>query len=465
MGDSVGRYPIWQGTLAANANYTIGFTGHDLTITPAPLTVTANDQSRMYGAPNPAFTVAYNGFVNGEGVGVLIGGLTCSTTAIATSLPSPPTYPITCWGQSAVNYNVINVPGALTVLTPGAIVPVHGRIHVVDPGKSGICGINPSNGKAHAECKLWPDPSMSEPFPEAGEVVVRLYDMKNAAFKTEHGSDPGPDKYKKIFGTIYGTNDPTAPNGGANPVGLVGTCVVPKETPTPKPNGKLAGFGEALCGVPAPTDLLVLGGYKDYADLKGKPRENLDVNVVFGKRVDASSFKSTPTNNKLDGSLKTAVVPSGPGILWSQPRDIHAQKMYRKDGIIQYADAGKTVYLGSYLEVVYPTYTVWDEGLTRYLYPFIMTSDSDWDLDVCASVPEGYNIVGVYDADGNVMVTSNCVQALVAGETKVIAFDVVDLQSPPPHLKTKLKIRHKGKVTNTQIDIPGHRKGKDKMPK
>ena len=53
----------------------------------------------------------------------------------------------------------------------------------------------------------------------------------------------------------------------------------------------------------------------------------------------------------------------------------------------------------------------------------------------------------------------------MAGETKVIAFDVVDLQSPPPHLTTKLKIQHKGKVTNTQIDTAGHRKGKDNMPK
>src|SRR5205807_1425231 len=37
----VGSYPITQGTLAG-ANYTITFTGNNLAVTPAPLTVTAN---------------------------------------------------------------------------------------------------------------------------------------------------------------------------------------------------------------------------------------------------------------------------------------------------------------------------------------------------------------------------------------------------------------------------------------
>ena len=156
----------------------------------------------------------------------------------------------------------------------------------------------------------------------------------------------------------------------------------------------------------------MLAGYKDFADFKGKPRENvLDVNVVFGKRVDATSFKSTPTNTKLEGTLKTATVPNGPGILWSQPRDIPAQKMIRKDGIIQYADAGKTVYSGSSLEIIYPSYTLWEKGITRDVYPCIPTGYSDWTVDVCVAVPVGYQIVGVYDADGNLTASSQCVQA------------------------------------------------------
>ena len=46
------------------------------TVNPAPLTVTAADSSRVYGAANPEFTVRYDGFVRGEGPGVLQGRLT-----------------------------------------------------------------------------------------------------------------------------------------------------------------------------------------------------------------------------------------------------------------------------------------------------------------------------------------------------------------------------------------------------
>src|SRR6202041_3198805 len=45
-------YAITQGTLAASSNYTLSYTGANLTVTAAALTVTANAQSRVYGAAN-----------------------------------------------------------------------------------------------------------------------------------------------------------------------------------------------------------------------------------------------------------------------------------------------------------------------------------------------------------------------------------------------------------------------------
>ena len=53
-GEQVGDYAITQGTLAADSNYTIAFTGSTLTITPAPLTVTANPQTKVYGTDDPS---------------------------------------------------------------------------------------------------------------------------------------------------------------------------------------------------------------------------------------------------------------------------------------------------------------------------------------------------------------------------------------------------------------------------
>ena len=53
-GENVGSYAIGQGGLAADANYTLSFTGSDLTITPATLSVTAEAQTKTYGSADPS---------------------------------------------------------------------------------------------------------------------------------------------------------------------------------------------------------------------------------------------------------------------------------------------------------------------------------------------------------------------------------------------------------------------------
>src|SRR5262249_43184575 len=60
-GEDVGSYAINQGTLVANNNYTIDFTGNTLSISTATLTVTANHQSKVYGQSDPALTYAVTG--------------------------------------------------------------------------------------------------------------------------------------------------------------------------------------------------------------------------------------------------------------------------------------------------------------------------------------------------------------------------------------------------------------------
>ena len=52
------------------------------TVNPATLTVTASNQSRLYGAVNPVFTAGYSGFVNGDTSSVLTGNpsVTCPAT-------------------------------------------------------------------------------------------------------------------------------------------------------------------------------------------------------------------------------------------------------------------------------------------------------------------------------------------------------------------------------------------------
>lgn len=84
-----------------------------LTVTPAVLTITADNKSKYYSDDSPALTVSYAGFVNGETPETLSTQATASTTA--TNLSAAGTYPITASGAIDANYTFNYVAGALTV--------------------------------------------------------------------------------------------------------------------------------------------------------------------------------------------------------------------------------------------------------------------------------------------------------------------------------------------------------------
>lgn len=109
----VGTYPITitKGTVQ---NYNDTYVSGTLTITKAPLVITANDVSMVQGSELPEFTASYSGFKNGENEGVLTAqpSFSCS----ATSQSPAGTYPITASGAAAANYNISYVEGTLTVI-------------------------------------------------------------------------------------------------------------------------------------------------------------------------------------------------------------------------------------------------------------------------------------------------------------------------------------------------------------
>lgn len=125
----VGRYPITcdLGTLSA-ANYTFTLLPGTLTITPAPLTVAANDATRVYGDPNPVFTGAISGLRNGDSI-------TPVFFSNATTASPAGTYPILAtYNDPAgriVNYTPV-VTGTLTItqatltVTPDDISRLYG---------------------------------------------------------------------------------------------------------------------------------------------------------------------------------------------------------------------------------------------------------------------------------------------------------------------------------------------------
>src|SRR5262249_35124615 len=98
---------------------TFTYVNGTLTVTAATLTITANDKSKVYGTANPALTVSYSGFVNGDTAASLTTPASVSTTATAGS--GVGTYPIMASGAVSANYSISYVPGTLTI-TRAAIV-------------------------------------------------------------------------------------------------------------------------------------------------------------------------------------------------------------------------------------------------------------------------------------------------------------------------------------------------------
>ncbi|MGO9750201.1 MAG: MBG domain-containing protein [Solirubrobacteraceae bacterium] len=124
----VNTYPLVPGGLTS-PNYAITFVTGNLVVTPASLTITAKNQSRVYGQPNPPLTVAsYQGFVNGDTSASLTAPVALSTTAVLDSFAG--SYPIVVGGAASRNYAIRFVSGTLTI-TPPTDPMVLGRIAFV----------------------------------------------------------------------------------------------------------------------------------------------------------------------------------------------------------------------------------------------------------------------------------------------------------------------------------------------
>ena len=100
---AVGTYPI-TASGAVGPNYTIAYVNGTLTVTAATLTVTADSETKAYGAVNPMLTVSYSGFVNGDTATSLTTPPSVATTATAASAVG--TYPITASGAVSPNYTI-----------------------------------------------------------------------------------------------------------------------------------------------------------------------------------------------------------------------------------------------------------------------------------------------------------------------------------------------------------------------
>src|SRR5205823_173335 len=107
---------------AAASDYTIKYADGTLTVTPAPLTITADNQSMVYGSTVPALTASYSGLVNNDTSASFTTPPALATTATSGSHVAGGPYAITAAGavdpDYAINYadgNLMVTPAPLTI--------------------------------------------------------------------------------------------------------------------------------------------------------------------------------------------------------------------------------------------------------------------------------------------------------------------------------------------------------------
>lgn len=105
-------------TPSDTASYLPATTNVLINVLPAPLTITADDKSKVYGAVLPALTANYSGFVNGDTAASLITPVSLLTAATETS--DAGMYAIVPSDATSPDYSITFVNGTLTV-TPAAL--------------------------------------------------------------------------------------------------------------------------------------------------------------------------------------------------------------------------------------------------------------------------------------------------------------------------------------------------------
>ena len=75
-----GKAPITLANGNPNSNYSVSYTGANLAITPAPLTITPTATSKTYGDSDPTLTYTTSGYVNSDTSALKMSRIAASTS-------------------------------------------------------------------------------------------------------------------------------------------------------------------------------------------------------------------------------------------------------------------------------------------------------------------------------------------------------------------------------------------------
>jgi len=134
-------YAISQGTLTANSNYKISFTGSSLAVTRAPASVTPAAVSKIYGAADPGLTGTLAGFLTADAVTATytrVSGETVTGGPYAISATLSPTAVL---GNYNITYNTASFtinPAPLTITASSGSFIYGGPVYPVTPMYGGF---------------------------------------------------------------------------------------------------------------------------------------------------------------------------------------------------------------------------------------------------------------------------------------------------------------------------------------
>ncbi len=290
-GENVGAYAIQKGSLTAGSNYNLTFQGANLTITTRPVTVTADNKSKVVGTSDPeltytvnpalAFSDKFTGALEreaGEGVGtyeIQRGNLALSSNYVLTFVPG--TFTITVQNITVtVNQGLGKVYGAndpTLTYTVSPNVPLTGKLDRAAGENVGSYAINKGSLSAGADYNIILVPAdftiTPKPITVTADAKSKVYGANDPAltYTVPTNALVGSDKLNGALSRVAGENVGSyAIQKGSLTAGDNYTLTFQGAnlTITPKPitvtadaKSKVYGYGDPALTYSVPADALV----------------------------------------------------------------------------------------------------------------------------------------------------------------------------------------------------------------
>lgn len=178
-------YGDWSSTALINCIYKI---------TPATITIIANDASKKYGSENPELTCSFFGFKNNETKDVLTRLPNVETTATASS--NVGTYPIIPSGAEAQNYTFNYERGTLTITKADQTIEWEQQLETANVGD--IIELTATSSAGLPIKYSSTDESIAEIFTQAGKKFVEFLKPGNVSIRANQEGNENYNEADRI---------------------------------------------------------------------------------------------------------------------------------------------------------------------------------------------------------------------------------------------------------------------------